>query len=133
MNTLGSALSRRAIPHAVGQLRACSGAAAATKKAFWVGNFTPKPEADMDEFQAGYRAPMIDSLEPFGGKLVMAAPKPATVCYHGDHAGAFSWVVEFPSVQAAQDWYKSDAYQALMPCRDKHITANYVIAEGTGA
>lgn len=114
-----------------GQLRMmCSGAA--SKKGFWVGNFTPKPDADMEEFATGYRAPMIASLEPFGGKLVMAVPKPATAYYSGD-AGFFNWIAEFPSVQAAQDWHESDAYKALIPCRDKHITANYLIAEGTGA
>ena len=73
-----------AIAPAVGQLRMMSDAA---KKGYWVGNFTPLPNADMDEFASGYRAPMIESLGPFGGKLLMVAPKPATVYYAGD-AGA---------------------------------------------
>ena len=111
---------------AAGQLRMMSDAA---KKGYWVGNFTPLPDADMDEFASGYRAPMIESLGPFGGKLLMVAPKPATVYYAGD-AGAVNWIAEFPSVQAAQDWHESDAYKAIIPCRDKHITASYVIAEG---
>ena len=115
-----------AIAPAFGQLRMMSDAA---KKGYWVGNFTPLPNADMDEFASGYRAPMIESLGPFGGKLLMVAPKPATVYYAGD-AGAVNWIAEFPSVQAAQDWHESDAYKAIIPCRDKHITASYVIAEG---
>ena len=45
----------------------------AAKKGYWVGNFTPLPNADMDEFASGYRAPMIESLGPFGGKLLMVA------------------------------------------------------------
>ena len=58
---------------------------------------------------------MIESLKPFGGKLVMVAPKPATVHYHGD-AGAVSWIAEFPSVQHAQDWHDS-ATPRLACCR----------------
>ena len=115
-----------AIAPAFGQLRMMSDAA---KKGYWVGNFTPLPNADMDEFASGYRAPMIESLGAYGGKLLMVAPKPATVYYAGD-AGAVNWIAEFPSVQAAQDWHESDAYKAIIPCRDKHITASYVIAEG---
>ena len=64
-----------------GQLRACS---TAPKKGFWVGNFTPKEGADMEVFATNYRAPMIASLGPFGGKLTMAVPKPATAVYHGE-------------------------------------------------
>lgn len=55
-----------AIAPAVGQLRMMSDAA---KKGYWVGNFTPLPNADMDEFASGYRAPMIESLGPFGGAV----------------------------------------------------------------
>ena len=114
---------------ALGQLGKLRMMSEAAKKGYWVGNFTPLPNADMDEFASGYRAPMIESLGPFGGKLLMVAPKPATVYYAGD-AGAVNWIAEFPSVQAAQDWHESDAYKAIIPCRDKHITASYVIAEG---
>jgi uncharacterized protein (DUF1330 family) len=102
-----------------------------TKKGFWAGNFTPRADADMDDFAANYRMPMIASLEQFGGKLLMVAPKPACVYHHGD--GAVNFIAEFPSVQNAKDWHESKAYQSLIPCRDRHITANYVIAEGTGA
>ena len=117
---------------ALGQLGKLRMMSEAAKKGYWVGNFTPKEGADMDDFAANYRAPMVASLESFGGKLVMAVPKPATAYYHGD-AGAVNWIAEFPSVQHAQEWHDSDAYQSLSTCRDKHITANYVIAEGTGA
>ena len=42
-----------AIAPAVGQLRMMSDAA---KKGYWVGNFTPLPNANLDEFASGYRA-----------------------------------------------------------------------------
>ena len=103
-----------------------------TKPGFWVGNFTPKEGADMEDFATNYRQPMIASLEPFGGKLRMVAPKPDTVYHHGD-AGAVNWIAEFPSVEQAQQWHDSPAYQDVIPCREKHITCSFVIAEGTGA
>ena len=130
---MGSNLRRAGAAHAspmrsaMGQLRMCS-----TKPGYWAGNFTPKAGLDMDKFAANYRSPMIESLKPFGGKLVMVAPKPATVYYHGD-AGAVNWIAEFPSVQHAQAWHDSEAYQKLIPYRDSAITASFVIAEGTGA
>ena len=104
----------------------------------------------MEDFATNYRAPMIASLGPFGGRLVMAVPKPAAAVYHGEvrekslpclghsrpcvllccrfdelcerswQAGFFNWIAEFPSVQQAHDWHESDAYKAILECRDKN-------------
>ena len=43
------------------------------KKGFWTGNFTFKPDADKEYFVANYRTPMIASMAPFGGKILMVA------------------------------------------------------------
>ena len=47
---------------ALGQLGKLRMMSEAAKKGYWVGNFTPLPDADMDEFASGYRAPMIASI-----------------------------------------------------------------------
>ena len=59
-----SALNRRL------SLRAFS---SEVKKGFWTGNFTFKPDADKEYFVANYRTPMIASMAPFGGKILMVA------------------------------------------------------------
>ena len=125
---LGGRSLLRGCPAASHQLRAFS----SSKKGYWLGNFTPKDGADMDEFAVKYTAPMIASFEPFGGKMVVVAPKASTAYYHGA-LGAVNWVAEFPTVAAAQDWHASKAYQDLIPYRDEMIDASYIITEGTGA
>ena len=82
----------------------------------------------MDEFASGYRAPMIAL-----SALRWQASDGGTETRHGllrRRRRRGQLIAEFPSVQAAQDWHESDAYKAIIPCRDKHITASYVIAEG---
>lgn len=70
---------------------------------------------------------------------------PATIAAHGGRfivrGGALTvvegqWplprlvIIEFPSRAAAEGWYKSPAYQKLLPLRLKSSTGNFVIVDG---
>lgn len=79
------------------------------------------------EGYAPYPAAVAPTLVPFGGKLVSAdftsdvlegQPHPVTI------------VVEFPSKEAAHDWYNSPAYQEVLPLRRNHTEGVAVIVAG---
>ena len=37
-------------------------------------------------------------------------------------------VLKFPSKQAAQDWYNSEEYQAIVPTRTAAMDATFIVA-----
>jgi uncharacterized protein (DUF1330 family) len=67
------------------------------------------------------------TLDPFGGRFlvhgaevdVKEGPWPGTVV-----------IVEFPDVDAAQAWYDSAAYQAILPLRTRNIDGSTLIVDG---
>jgi uncharacterized protein (DUF1330 family) len=69
------------------------------------------------------------TLDPFGGRFlvhgaevdVKEGPWPGTIV-----------IIEFPDMGAAQAWYDSDAYQAILPLRTNNIDGSAVIVEGVG-
>lgn len=52
-----------------------------------------------------------------GGKFIVSSEKIETLA--GDWMPATLSVVEFPSFEVARDFYKSPAYQATLPLRDR--------------
>ena len=80
-------------------------------QALVIGQMTVKNQ----EKWAQYRAQVLSTLLPFGGELV----------FRGQQGQAFSGVfvhpdvvvIRFPTLEAAQGWHGSDAYQALIPLR----------------
>lgn len=58
--------------------------------------------------------------------VVDRAPQLLEGQWHGDQ----TVVLEFESVQAAQDWYHSDAYQAAAKLRQAAADCNAVIVSG---
>ena len=54
---------------------------------YWIGNFNFKPDADKAEFMEKYRAPMIESVAKFEGKLIAAVPA-GTAAYQDGEASA---------------------------------------------
>ena len=69
------------------------------------------------------------TLDPYGGRFlvhgadvdVKEGPWPGTVV-----------IIEFPDVDAAQAWYHSPAYQAILPLRTDNIEGSALIVEGVG-
>ncbi len=67
------------------------------------------------------------TLEPFGGRFLV----------HGGHLTPVegSWdgdlvVLEFPDGDAAQAWYDSPAYQAILPLRTEHSDSIACLVQG---
>ena len=82
-------------------------------QAFVVGQMTVK----QPEKWALYRSQVLATLLPFGGELV----------FRGEQVQSFSGVnphpdivvIRFPSLDHAQGWHASAAYQSLIPLRQE--------------
>ncbi len=83
------------------------------------------PQINDEELE--YLERIQDTLDPHRGRFlvhgaeldVKEGPWPGTVV-----------VIEFPDVSAAQAWYDSPAYQAILPLRTDNIDGSAVIVEG---
>jgi uncharacterized protein (DUF1330 family) len=71
------------------------------------------------------------TLEPFGGKFVVRGGQIEVV--EGAWTTPRLVVIEFPSLDHARDWYRSDAYQAIIQMRfDAAKTDFLLFADGVG-
>ena len=68
-----------------------------------------------------YGAQAIQTIKDFGGQPIIRGKMLGVLTNGGadqnDHST--STVVKFPSLQALDDWYNSDSYQAIIPLRDE--------------
>ncbi|MFJ3925862.1 DUF1330 domain-containing protein [Streptomyces sp. NPDC090022] len=70
------------------------------------------------------------TLDPFGGRFlvhgaeveVLEGPFPGTVV-----------MIAFPGMEGARAWYTSEAYQAILPLRTRHMEGEVVLVEGVPA
>lgn len=67
-------------------------------------------------------------LAKYGGKFIVRGGEKITL--EGDEETNRIVVVEFPSVDAAQDFYSSDDYQAAKKVRERAATGQFVVVEG---
>lgn len=70
---------------------------------------------DMDAYMSNYITPLGPVLQAAGGEVLVFAPQVTTL--EGDYAPNVTVVVRFPSEEAANAFYVSDAYAALRPFR----------------
>lgn len=74
----------------------------------------------------------FDTLTPHGGRVIVRTNN--IDIREGSHG--LGWkperllVIEFPSMAAAQSWYESPEYQAILPIRLEFGKDNMVIVEG---
>ncbi len=80
--------------------------------AYVIGHITVKNEDKWAE----YRNKVPATLPPWNAELVMRGSLAAVLA--GEHAHADVVVIRFPTLEAAQGWYASPAYQALIPLRE---------------
>jgi uncharacterized protein (DUF1330 family) len=83
------------------------------KNTYVVGQMTVKNESKWAE----YRGQVLATLTPFGGELVFRGNQVRTLSGKCPHADIV--VIRFPSLAHTDDWYKSAAYQALLPIRQE--------------
>jgi uncharacterized protein (DUF1330 family) len=78
-----------------------------------IGHLTVKDEDKWAE----YRSKVPATLQPWNAELVMRGNLAAVLA--GEHAHADVVVIRFPTLAAAQGWYASPTYQALIPLREE--------------
>lgn len=76
---------------------------------------------DPETYQV-YNDGFFATLEGTGGKLIGFDEPP--VAMEGSFDGTRLVLLEFPSQEALKSWYDSDAYQAILPYRQKASTAD---------
>jgi uncharacterized protein (DUF1330 family) len=77
---------------------------------------------------AAYRDGVVATLEEFGGRFVVRGGQLTVV--EGEWPHPRLVVIEFPSKEAAEGWYRSPAYRKLLPLRLGSSVGNFVIVDG---
>ena len=78
-----------------------------------------------------YRAAVPETLAPFGARFVVRGGTLSVL--EGEWPHPRLVIIEFPTLQAAEDWYHSDAYQKIIPLRLNSTSGNLVIVDGPAA
>lgn len=81
--------------------------------AFFIVTTTVK---DQDAYQT-YVQSVGPTLAPFGGKALLRGK--ADCALVGELTHQTVGIIEFPDLEAVKSWYASDAYQALVPLRNR--------------
>jgi uncharacterized protein (DUF1330 family) len=76
-----------------------------------IGHITVKDAAKW----AAYRSQVPATLAPWQAELVFRGQTVAVL--GGEHRHSDTVVIRFPNAEAANGWYNSAAYQALIPLR----------------
>ena len=79
--------------------------------AYVIGHISILDEAKWAE----YRNRVPATLEPWGAELLLRASKAKVL--GGEHRHSDVVVIRFPDLAAADGWFNSPAYQALIPLR----------------
>ena len=76
-----------------------------------------------------YMAAVADTVAAHGGRYLVR-PGVTEVVEGGPGEYPLKVVLEFPSLNAAKDWYNSEAYQTILPHRLAGSNGNFLWAEG---
>jgi uncharacterized protein (DUF1330 family) len=93
-------------------------------KAFVIAAETPKDESVFSE----YRKAVPATLEAFGGKFIVRGGDLKLL--EGEWPHARLVIIEFPSREAAEGWYRSPEYQKIIGLRLSSTVTNLIIVEG---
>jgi uncharacterized protein (DUF1330 family) len=74
-----------------------------------------------------YSSAAAPTIAAAGGSIVTRAKFKVTLA--GDFSADSCLIVKFPTAAAAQDWYQSPAYQALIPLRDQVLQPTFILLE----
>jgi uncharacterized protein (DUF1330 family) len=77
---------------------------------------------------AEYRKRVIATLEAFGGRFIARGGKLTVL--EGEWQHPRTVIIEFPSRESAEGWYKSADYQKIIGFRLKSTSGNLVILDG---
>lgn len=77
----------------------------------------------MDKDHLGqYSEKAAPTLTPFNGKFLA---KGEIEVLHGDATHPMKAVIQFPDKESARSWYNSDAYQSIIPLRNKGMNSQF--------
>ena len=93
-------------------------------KAFVVAAETPKDESMFSEYAKAVPA----TLEAFGGQFIARGGNLKLL--EGEWPHSRLVIIEFPSREAAEGWYRSPEYQKIIGLRLSSSAGNLVIVEG---
>ena len=74
-----------------------------------------------------YLEKIDDTLRPFDGHFIIHGGEQDV--REGDSPGTLI-VIEFPDREAAEEWFRSDAYEAILPLRTENSDSNVFFVEG---
>jgi uncharacterized protein (DUF1330 family) len=74
-----------------------------------------------------YASKVPETMGAHGGKMIARGKLSKPLA--GEHAHQVQAIFEFPTQEAAQAWYDSDAYQALVALRNEAAHMNIAILE----
>jgi uncharacterized protein (DUF1330 family) len=82
---------------------------------------------DQAKFDA-YRKVVMPTLAAFEGKIIVRGGQFTII--EGAWPYGRTVIIEFPSRAAAEAWYGSPDYQAILPLRLQSMTCNAIIVDG---
>ncbi|RFU82318.1 DUF1330 domain-containing protein [Streptomyces triticagri] len=74
-----------------------------------------------------YMERIQSTLDPYEGRFVVHGSRPEVV--EGAWPG-YLVMIAFPDEERAKGWYRSDAYQAILPLRTDHIEGDVILVPG---
>ena len=93
-------------------------------KAYLVAAETVHDEALFAE----YRKQVVATVEAFGGRFIARGGKQTVL--EGQWQNPRTVIIEFPTREAAEAWYKSPDYQKIIDLRLKSTSGNLIILDG---
>jgi uncharacterized protein (DUF1330 family) len=93
-------------------------------KTFVIAAETPKDESMFSK----YRKSVPATLEAFGGKFIVRGGNLRLL--EGEWPHSRLVIIEFPSREAAEGWYRSPEYQKIIGLRLSSTVTNLIIVEG---
>lgn len=69
------------------------------------------------------------TLEPFSGRFLVHGGGRVEET-EGSWDGIGVIILEFPDRASAEGWYRSDAYQAIIPLRTRHTAMDCILVDG---
>ncbi|RWB75196.1 MAG: DUF1330 domain-containing protein [Mesorhizobium sp.] len=85
---------------------------------------------EREAFEA-YRTRAAASIAAHGGRYLVRGGDVETM--EGNWQPGPLIVVEFPDIETARRWYRSDEYAAALEVRDAALSRNLILVEGIGS
>ena len=77
-----------------------------------------------------YRKDVLPTIEAFGGRFLVRGGNFTKM--EGEWPYSRTVVIEFPSRADAEGWYRSPAYQKILPLRTQAGRCQFIAADGVG-